>query len=127
LLDDASSGWPSKFVWIKPPKPVDPDAAARAAKLRQEVLDHLAKMLDLVSEEATLERLRDDVASVQTRLGLKATAEEAEALLAQEAEAKEASTESAPAPTEHERPVSAAPQERSTEGESGPHDPDDVA
>jgi hypothetical protein len=127
LLDDASSGWPSKFVWIKPPKPVDPDAAARAAKLRQEVLDHLAKMLDLVSEEATLERLRDDVASVQTRLGLKATAEEAEALLAQEAEAKEAATESAPAPTEQETPVSAAPQDRPLEGESGPSSPDGEA
>jgi hypothetical protein len=127
LLDDASSGWPSKFVWIKPPKPVDPDAAARAAKLRQEVLDHLAKMLDLVSEEATLERLRDDVASVQTRLGLKATAEEAEALLAQEAEAKEAATESAPAPTEQETPVSATPQDRPLEGESGPSSPDGEA
>jgi hypothetical protein len=127
LLDDASSGWPSKFVWIKPPKPVDPDAAARAAKLRQEVLHHLAKMLDLVSEEATLERLRDDVASVQTRLGLKATAEEAEALLAQEAEAKEAATESAPAPTEQETPVSAAPQDRPLEGESGPSSPDGEA
>jgi hypothetical protein len=127
LLDDASSGWPSKFVWIKPPKPVDPDAAARAAKLRQEVLDHLAKMLDLVSEEATLERLRDDVASVQTRLGLKATAEEAEALLAQVAEAKEAAAESAPAPTEQETPVSAAPQDRPLEGESGPSSPDGEA
>ena len=84
-------------------------------------------MLDLVSEEATLERLRDDVAAVQTRLGPQATAEEAEALLAQEAEAKEASTESAPEATEQETPVSAAPQERSLEGESGSSSPDDVA
>ena len=127
LLDDASSGWPSKFVWIKPPKQVDPDAASRSAKLRKEVLDYLAKMLDLVSEEATLERLRDDVAAVQTRLGPQATAEEAEALLAQEAEAKEASTEIAPEATEQETPVSAAPQERSLEGESGPNNPDPEA
>jgi hypothetical protein len=84
-------------------------------------------MLDLVSEEATLERLRDDVASVQTRLGLKATAEEAEALLAQEAEAKEAATEIAPEATEQERQESAAPQELSIDGERGPNDPDDVA
>ena len=64
---------------------------------------------------------------MQTRLGPQATAEEAEALLAQEAEAKEAATESAPEPTEQERPVSAAPQDRSLEGESGPSSPDGEA
>jgi hypothetical protein len=56
-----------------------------------------------------------------------ATDAEAEALLAQEAEAKEAATEIAPEATEQERQESAAPQELSIDGERGPNDPDDVA
>lgn len=97
--------------------------AARRAAFEVWITGHL----DLLKQETALLTARVEVATAKLRMEPGATDAEAEALLAQEAEAKEAATEIAPEATEQERQESAAPQELSIDGERGPNDPDDVA